>query len=196
MSERLLRGSVRLPSVTELRAASNLEAAGWLLEADVSWSDLVRYGPPAFPVYVRVCFAEDNEADTARDALMLLEKYTATPDLGFAAIWEGWTGTESAPSAPRVSIPNRTMLLFTAPVRYLRDVAALAWYGAPARIGQEPHLAWPGDQAWCLACEVDEEIEFTVGCSEEAACALADQLPGIVRRVAYGEAAPMYRGLR
>jgi hypothetical protein len=24
---------------------------------------------------------------------------------------------------------------------------------------------WPEDQAWCLACEVDEEIEFTVGCS-------------------------------
>ena len=26
----------------------------------------------------------------------------------------------------------------------------------------EPHLVWPEDQAWCLACEVDEEVEFTV----------------------------------
>jgi hypothetical protein len=173
--------------VTEVRAAPNLEAAEWLLDADVSWSDLVRYGPPSFPAYVRICFAGDNEADTVRDALMLLEAYTVTPDLGFAAIWEGWTGTESAASAPRVSIPNRTMLLFTAPVRYLRDAATLAWYGAPTRRGQEPHLVWPEDQAWCLACEVDEEIEFTVGCSEEAARALADHLPGIVRRVAYGE---------
>ncbi|RMB58715.1 hypothetical protein EAX62_11280 [Tessaracoccus antarcticus] len=23
-----------------------------------------------------------------------------------------------------------------------------------------PHLVWPEDRAWCLACEVDEEIEF------------------------------------
>ena len=49
------------------------------------------------------------------------------------------------------------------------------------------------DRAWCLACEVDEEIEFSVGCTDDAARALADAMPGAVRRVAYGEAAPMYR---
>jgi hypothetical protein len=52
---------------------------------------------------------------------------------------------------------------------------------------------WPQDQAWCLACEVDEEIEFTVGCSEEAAQALAQARPGAVRRARYGEEAPLYR---
>jgi len=57
----------------------------------------------------------------------------------------------------------------------------------------EPHLVWPEDQAWCLACEVDEEIEFTVGCSGEASQALAGALPGAVRRVHYGEPAPLYR---
>jgi hypothetical protein len=51
----------------------------------------------------------------------------------------------------------------------------------------EPHLVWPEDQAWFLACEVDEEIEFTVGCSGEASQALAGALPGAVRRVRYGE---------
>ena len=44
-----------------------------------------------------------------------------------------------------------------------------------------------------LACEVDEEIEFTVGCFREASQALAGALPGAVRRVRYGEPAPMYR---
>lgn len=85
------------------------------------------------------------------------------------------------------------MLLFTGPVEALRDAPALAWYGSAAGIAQEPHLVWPEDQAWCVACEVDEEIEFTVGCSAEASQALARALPGAVRRVRYGEPAPMYR---
>jgi hypothetical protein len=85
------------------------------------------------------------------------------------------------------------MLLFTGPVEALRDAPALAWYGSAAGVGQEPHLVWPEDQAWCLACEVDEEIEFTVGCPCEASQALARALPGAVRRVRYGEPAPMYR---
>ena len=98
-----------------------------------------------------------------------------------------------APQAPRVQIPHREMLLFTGPVGALRDAPALAWYGSMAGAAQEPHLVWPQDQAWCLACEVDEEIEFTVGCSGAASQALARALPGAVRQVRYGEPAPMYR---
>jgi hypothetical protein len=87
------------------------------------------------------------------------------------------------------------MLLFTGRVEALRDAPALAWYGSAAGINQGPgpHLVWPEDQAWCLACEVDEEIEFTVGCSVDASQALARALPGAVRRVHYGEPAPLYR---
>ena len=84
------------------------------------------------------------------------------------------------------------MLLFTGPVGAFRDAPALAWHG-PAQRYQEPHLVWPEDQAWCLACEVDEEIEFTVGCSLDASQALDRTLPGAVRRVHYGEPAPLYR---
>jgi hypothetical protein len=87
------------------------------------------------------------------------------------------------------------MLLYTGPVKALRDAPALAWYGFAADLKQEPHLVWPEDKAWCLACEVDEEIEFTVGCSRDASQALAGALPGAVRRVRYGEPAPMYRDL-
>ncbi len=85
------------------------------------------------------------------------------------------------------------MLLFAGPVAELRDAPALAWYGTAQDVYQEPHLVWPDDQAWCLACEVDEEIEFTVGCSVEAFRALSGALPGAVRRAIYGEQAPMYR---
>ena len=52
---------------------------------------------------------------------------------------------------------------------------------------------WPADRAWCLACEVEEEIEFTVGCTNDAAHALTEAMPGVVRRVAYGDEAPLYR---
>ena len=51
---------------------------------------------------------------------------------------------------------------------------------------------WPEDQAWCLACEVDEDIEFTVGCSATASQVLARALPDAVRRVHYGEPAPLH----
>jgi hypothetical protein len=188
--------------VTEIRPAADADAARWLLRPDVDWWDLVRYGPPGFDVYVRIAFSQDSGADVVdpsgeapvdaiRAALATLASYTTSAS-GYAAVWEGWGGAP-APQAPRVEIPNRAMLLFTGPVEALRDAPALAWYGSAAGIAQEPHLVWPEDQAWCLACEVDEEIEFTVGCSGDASQALTRALPGAVRRVHYGEQAPMYR---
>ena len=195
----------RLMRVTEIRPATDAGAAQWLLRPDVDWWDLVRYGPPGFDAYVRIALPHDSEPDAGppsgkalvdaiRAALATLGSYTTTPSQGYAAIWEGWTGgAPPAPQAPRVEIPNRAMLLFTGPVEALRDAPALAWHGSAAGVCQEPHLVWPEDQAWCLACEVDEEIEFTVGCSEEASQALARALPGAVRRVRYGQPAPMYR---
>jgi hypothetical protein len=183
----------------EVRPAANADAARWLLRSHAYWWDLVRYGPPGFDVYVRIAFAHDavdvdqgGEEPALRAALATLATYTATPASGYAAIWEGWTGGDPAPEAPRVDIPHRAMLLFSGPVDVLRDAPALAWYGS-ARGYQEPNLVWPEDQAWCLACEVDEEIEFTVGCSLDASQALARVLPGAVRRVRYGEPAPLYR---
>lgn len=154
----------------------------------------MQYGPPGFEVYVRIEFShEDVEppADAVRGALMTLASCTTTADRGYAAVWEGWGGGPPAPQAPHVHIPHREMLLFTGPVEELRDAPSLAW-GEPGPDGTPPHLVWPADQAWCLACEVDEEIEFTVGSSDEAADALATALPGAVRRVQYGEQVPLY----
>jgi hypothetical protein len=186
--------------MTEILPAASAEAADWLLSAEVGWQDLVRYGPPGFEAYVRIALAPvAGEVDPAgelpalRTALATLAAHTATPARGYAAIWEGWTGRGLATEAPRVQIPHRVMLLFTGPVDVLRDAPALAWYGTAQGHFQEPHLVWPEDHAWCLACEVDEEIEFTVGCSVAASQALAEALPGAVRRVQYGDPAPLYR---
>jgi hypothetical protein len=194
----------RLTKVIEVRAAADLDSAQWLLRSDVDWWDLVRYGPPGFDVYVRIAFSPESGADVVnhpgeapvdamRAALAALASYATTCARGYAAIWEGWVSRASVPQAPRVKIPNREMLLFTGPIEALRDAPALAWYGSAANVLQEPHLVWPEDQAWCVACEVDEEIEFTVGCSDDASQALARALPGAVRPVRYGEPAPLYR---
>ena len=186
--------------MTEFRPAEDADAAQWLLRADVDWWDLVRYGPPGFDGYLRIALAHDprgadlpGEAPALRLALEALAHHTATPHTGYAAVWEGWTSFPSAPEAPRVPIPNRAMLLFAGPVDVLRDAPALAWRGSADGSYQEPHLVWPADRAWCLACEVDEEIEFTVGCSVAASRALEAALPGAVRRVRYGEETPLYR---
>ena len=183
--------------MTQVRPAESADPARWLLRPDVGWWDLVRYGPPGFDVYARIALADGadraGEQPALREALATLVDYTATPASGYAAIWEGWTSRDPAPEAPRVVIPHRAMLLFTGPVNELRDAPALAWYGFAQGVYQEPHLVWPDDHAWCLACEVDEEIEFTVGCSLEASQALARALPGAVRLARYGALAPMYR---
>jgi hypothetical protein len=192
----------KLVSVTEIRPAADADVARWLLRSDVDWWDLVRYGPPGYDVYVRIELPHDSEADVVRSggepvdavrsALATLVSYTKSV-IGYAAIWEGWTSGAPAPQAPRVRIPNRAMLLFTGPIEALRDAPALAWFGSATGVAQEPHLVWPEDHAWCLACEVDDEIEFTVGCSGDASQALARAMPGAVRRVRYGEPAPLYR---
>jgi len=182
--------------VTDVQPATDPAVAHWLLRSDVDWWDLVRYGPPDFDVYVRIAFAQipaPGEDPALRLALATLAAYTATPTSGYAAIWEGGMSEAPAPHAPRVQVPHRTMLLFAGPVEALRDAPALARYGSAEGWYQEPNLVWPEDQAWCLACEVDEEVEFTVGCSDDAAQALARALPGAVRRVHYGESAPLYR---
>lgn len=185
--------------MTQVRPATSDDSARWLLRPDLDWWDLVRYGPPGFEVYLRITLARDadrggreGEAPVLREALETLAGLTTTPS-GYAAIWEGWTSPGPAPTAPRVDIPNRTMLLFTGPVTVLSDAPALAWYGSAQGHYQEPHLVWPEDKAWCLACEVDEEIEFTVGCSVEVSQALVRALPGAVREVFYGELTPLYR---
>lgn len=190
--------------VMEIRPAADAGGAQWLLRSGVDWQDLVRYGPPGFDVYARIAFPQDSgagagspsgeaPADAVRAALTVLGSYTTTSSQGYAAIWEGWTSMAPPPQAPRVEIPNRVMLLFTGPVEALRDAPAVAWYGSAAGIRQDPHLVWPEDQAWCLACEVDEEIEFTVGCTDAASESLTRALPEAVRRVRYGEQALLYR---
>lgn len=172
-------------------AADGAEATAFLLTG-VDWWRLVRFGPPGFEVYLRIAFTDEEDGvDSVRAALTTLARHTPTPT-GFVAIWEGWGGRSPDPVAPRIAIPNREMLLFTGPIEEFRKAPSLAWEGVELD-WTPPHLAWPEDRSWCLACEVDEEIEFTVGCGESAARELERSLGGLVRRVTYGQDLPLYR---
>lgn len=183
--------------MTSLRHARDAEPAQWLLDNEVGWRDLVTYGPPGFEAYVRIELDHGQvgagEAPALRSTLAVLANYTATPEVGYAAVWEGWDSRAPVPDAPIVAIPNRVMVLFTGPVSVLRDAPALGWYGSAEGIYTEPHMVWPDDRAWLLACDVDEELECTVGCSVDAARALDHALPGAVRSVKYGERANLRR---
>lgn len=183
--------------MTGIGAARDAGPPDWLLSADVDWWNLVRCGPPGLETYVRVEVVDhedhDGEHPALRVALETLAGHTGTPERAYAAVWEGWGGTGPEPEAPAVLIPHRRMLLFTGPVLLLRDAPALAWQGTAEGSYQEPHLVWPKDRAWCVACEVDEEIEFTVGCPLEASQSLVRALPGKVRSMTYGSPGPLYR---
>lgn len=196
------RGVHNTVPVSTVNPAPDASPASWLLRPRAEWADTVRFGPPGFETYLRISFTCEEDADSAapsgedpvlRRALETLAAFTVEPDKAYAAVWEGWTGSAPQPLAPLVRIPNRTMLLFTGPVADLRDAPALAWFGSADGMYEEPHLVWPADRAWCLACEVDEEVEFTVGCSEDAARALIVDLPTQVRRVDYGDPVPLYK---
>lgn len=190
-----------------MKPAPDGSAAAWLFRGNADWWDLARYGPPGFEAYVRIDFepgtggAEDAAGhdavqdggagyDAVAQALAVLAAHTGSTT-GYAAVGEGWGGRGPAPIAPVVDIPNRRMLLFAGMIDELRFAPAAAWRESGGSF-VPPHLAWPADRAWCLACEVDEDIAFSVGCTAAAARALADALRGRVRRVSYGASEPLY----
>ena len=184
-----------------VQPAESTAPAEWLLGRD-DWWDLIRFGPSRFECYVRIAFeandgrtqmpaSPEDEEPALRQAITLLAEHTSTPDNAVVAIWEGWTqGPE--PRAPELAIPNRRMLLFTGPLALMRDAPALAW-DHRGRVLQEPHLVWPDDRSWVLACEVDEEVEFTVACDSAAASALLDAFGSGARTVEYGDKVPLLR---
>jgi hypothetical protein len=58
--------------------------------------------------------------------------------------------------APRVSIPNRSYLLFTGPLAEAGQWGAADLVpGRPRRISS-PNLMWPADHAWFVASEIDQ----------------------------------------
>lgn len=192
----------------DLRAASDASAADWVLHAARTGdaAAVLRYGPPGFDAYLRLPIdgnvplvrGPDAPIHAMEAALQVLEAHTTTPEVAYVGVWHGYGFANGpGPVAPLVPFPNAWMYLFTGAVSAMRYAQQVVWAhpdGTPdSGIDAEPDLVWPADHAWCLACEVDEEIEFSIGCSNAAAAALEEALPGRTRRVIHGQDAPWER---
>ncbi|WP_344732788.1 hypothetical protein [Nocardioides fonticola] len=195
----------------DVRPASNtsdpsaVSAASWWVDAvrAIPLDTALRFGPPGFERYLRVEFGE--EPDGADDGwwpagavLDLLAAHSPGVAL-FVGIWEGWTSHGEVPAGPLLALPETPYLTFrrfvVAPCEaaHLFSAAARLW-GRRPEWSVPPHLAWPADRSWFFACDVDEEVEFTVGCSTVVAAALGAAFPERVREVGYGAYVPLEEG--
>ena len=94
-----------------------------------------------------------------------LADHTTTPDVGIAAVWEGWGGQPTVvAAAPRLVLPDRAHYLFAAGVREFTDPSWTA--GAPwvdDRWPNSPSILWPDDHTWVLVSEVDFDSTVVAG---------------------------------
>jgi len=167
-----------------LAICSDLAPADWIVASDLSWPQLVRFGPAGFAAYARIRFIADptsegqqeaeadidatpDEVDQWRSLLRLLATDTADPDDCYFGLWEGWGFPQSARRWPTFAIPGgddspvRAFFLFHGSL----SEAAIWGGGYPADAGiwgpsefsegGAPAFVWPSDHAWCAAADVD-----------------------------------------
>lgn len=96
----------------------------------------------------------------------LLRPWTTTPEPCWFGIWDGFGQLqgERVRQAPRFSHPYRDYLLARLPIGDACRLQDRPWMLTPS-------LAWPDDQAWCVATEIDFDSTL-VACSEGCAAAL------------------------
>jgi hypothetical protein len=123
----------------------------------------------------------------------LARAWTTTPDQCWFCVWDGYgwetavrltrAGQPAQPvpdplpaavrSGPRVRLPNREYLLYTGPAEEVTAVTQLG-EGLPGE-DQTANLWWPGDQAWCVASEIDLGWSYLGGPAGLIEQVLADQ---------------------
>jgi len=100
--------------------------------------------------------AEDDPSDIkqTRQAFAYLRRFTATPENCYFCVWEGYSGLSVPPSVlrgPMVTIPHRQYFLIHGS---LSDLGSRHETLGP--VGSfPPAFAWPADQSWCFAHDVD-----------------------------------------
>src|SRR5829696_2917772 len=149
-----------------------MSAADWIVQAQIPWKQLVYFGPPDFPAYARLRFipdltrpgqeeadanvAEDDPSDIkqTRRAFLHLRRFTATPRTATSASGKAIPASTSRPSVlrgPMVTIPHRKYFLLHGS---LYDLGS--WHETLGPVGSfPPAFAWPADQSWCFAHDVD-----------------------------------------
>jgi len=96
----------------------------------------------------------------ARALVELLAGHTATPELCWFCVWDGYADVRGG--RKRVRLPSREYILFKGPIN-----------DAPGQVNG-PNLWWPDDRKWCVASEVDFPYTYVGGPKELIHEILAD----------------------
>ncbi len=160
------------PGVADLglHPAPDTSAAEWI--SDLSFDELVTFGPAGFEAYARLRFIPDprregqseadvvlpadhpSELDQSRRALDQLARHTETADQCYFCIWDGYGLDLVAGPAGRavLHLPHRSYALMEGPLEALET-----WEADLGREGPlvPPALVWPADHSWCFVSDVD-----------------------------------------
>lgn len=163
-----------------MQPAADIGPASWIEHADQPWYVVATYGPPGLVKYARIGMAGDDEyPDEATDTrtwvdpnrarwesvVSTLAEFTTTPDTIHLGLWDG-TGSYGTVD-PYFSITSRRYALMSGNLAGALDRTLLSDDRVP-NVYDIPHLAWPDDRAWVIACDTDEDRNYTVGGSSEA----------------------------
>ena len=119
---------------------------------------------PPFAAPPRSGVLEPGTLDAMCETLV---RRTATPDLCYFGVWEGfgWTPTVAG-SAARLELPERGYLLFRGPLSAIGDLGwswSAGFGGASGFNRESPSIVWPSDRSWFVATEVDLDSTLVGG---------------------------------
>lgn len=153
------------------------EVAAWsggTIHALVQWMPMAR-GRLATTARPFVAPPADGRLtpDTLAALCDLLASHTATPDLCYFGVWEGygWVPQEARPPA-HLELPERTHLMFRGPLGSVQEIGS--HLGGFFR-QESPSLMFPSDRSWFVATEVDLDSTYVGGSRELIGAILEDE---------------------
>ncbi|MDR1790366.1 MAG: hypothetical protein LBR20_01650 [Propionibacteriaceae bacterium] len=106
------------------------------------------------------------EPATMTPLATVLAAHTATPDDGFAAVWEGWGDLPAwCDTSPKLELPGRNYILFKAGItEFIKpDWPQRAPWNSESVFHDTPSICWPADHSWVLANEIDFDTAIVAG---------------------------------
>lgn len=141
--------------------ASVAAVTGGSMHPEVQFERLARRAPHGVPGLQYGPEAGSLPKDETSRLVTILRPFTATPDLCWFAVWEGFGyGGEFDryyQTMPRIQVPNRAYFLFRGSIE---TVHTFVWNGMS---WQSPNIWWPYDRAWCVATEIDLDSTYVGG---------------------------------
>jgi hypothetical protein len=150
----------------EVRWSEVARANGRTMHAAMEWASITgswryHWGGETQPgVWDRAPEEGSLSQRQVAELAIVLGRHTSTPDECFFAIWEGFGDlTAQFVEAPKLSMPNRNMVIFRGPLS-----SATASFDPDGYRYRSPSLWWPADRAWCVGTDVDIRSSY-VGAS-------------------------------